>query len=69
MFKKIAVLMMTFASFAAVVPATASAAERGREEGRVVVQKRVVIRHNRHRRQRIVMVKRVEVRNSAPRWR
>lgn len=40
MLKKIGVVAMTLASLGALVPATASAAERGREETRVVVQKR-----------------------------
>ena len=40
MLKKIGVLAITLASFGALIPATASAAERGREETRVVVQKR-----------------------------
>ena len=69
MFKRVGVLMMALASLAAVVPATASAAERGRHEARIVMQKRIVVRHRRARGEQTVVVKREAVRHSAPRWR
>lgn len=69
MFKRVGILMMALASLGALVPATAAAAERGREDARVVVQKRIVVRHHRPRRAQTVVVKRVEVRNAAHNWR
>jgi hypothetical protein len=53
MLKKIAVLAMTLASFGALVPATAAAAERRPVEKQVIVQKKVV-RRARHTRRAIV---------------
>lgn len=58
MLKKVAVLIMTLASFAAIVPATAAAAERDGREKQVVVEKQVVRRHQ--RRAPRVIVRRVE---------
>jgi hypothetical protein len=49
MLKRVAVFVMTLASLGAVVPATAAAAERGRVETQVVVEKKVV----HHRRARL----------------
>jgi hypothetical protein len=68
MFKRVGVFMLALASLGALVPATAAAAERGRDEARIVVQKRVV-RRERNRRPERVVVKRVVLRDSAPRWR
>lgn len=53
MFKKIAVLAMTLASFGAVLPATAAAADR-RVENRVVVQQKVIRRHGRLSDRRVI---------------
>ena len=53
MLKKIAVLVMTLASFGAVLPATAAAAER-RLENRVVVKRKVVRRHPRFTNRRVI---------------
>jgi hypothetical protein len=50
MLKKIAVLAMTLASFGALIPATAAAAERRPVEKQVIVQKKVVHRNRRVRR-------------------
>ena len=47
MLKRVAVLIMTLASFGAVLPMTAAAAERGIGEKQVVVEKRVVQRDQR----------------------
>jgi hypothetical protein len=68
MFKRVGVLTMALASLGALVPATAAAAERGRDEARIVVQKKVV-RHRGHQKAQRVVVKRVVVRESAPKWR
>jgi hypothetical protein len=47
MFKKIAVAALTLASFGAVIPATAAAAEFP-AQNRVVVQKKVVVQRRGH---------------------
>jgi hypothetical protein len=39
MFKRVGVLALTLASFGALIPATAAAAERGRQETKVVVER------------------------------
>lgn len=47
MFKKIAVAALTLASFGAIIPATAAAAERP-AENRVVVEKKVIVHRRGH---------------------
>ncbi len=54
MFKKIAVLAMTLASFGAVLPATAAAAADRRVENRVVVEQKVIRRHGRLSDRRVI---------------
>ena len=52
MLKKIAVLAMTLASFGALVPATAAAAERRPVEKQVVVVQKKIVRRSFHARRR-----------------
>jgi len=61
MLKRVGVLAMTLASFGALIPATASAAERGRQETRVAVE-RGDDRRPVHIEERRVIAKRVPVR-------
>lgn len=64
MLKKIAVLAMTLASFGALVPATAAAAERWPVEKQVIVQKKVVRRNRRVRRAVIKPVRQTHIRRT-----
>jgi hypothetical protein len=54
MLKRVAVFVMMFASLGAIVPATAAAAERGRVEKQVIVQKKVVHRRGRLTTHRVI---------------